>query len=485
MNLLDKISRIYHIWSPHKDNLIPLYRGLFNLFRQHIQNGDLPSGFYVPSTRVLSKELGISRSTVNRVYELLIFEGLLESKIGKGYQIPKKVVDQSASSSDKLILTDQLSEVAHSFLNLPSNVESQNISSLSFRPGVPPLDIFPIRKWMSITQKYWKEIQYSSLNYKPTSGIHPLKETLSNYLRVDRNIHCDPEQIIVVSGSLQSLYLIANALINPTNSVQIENPSFQNVNSVFNGMRANLLPIEIDEFGAKIPDYVASNLKLTHLTPSCQYPLGIEMSLQRKLEWIEFAKNTNTFLVENDYEHEIVHYKRDIPTLFQLDTHKNTIYLATFNRILHPSIRIGYMVIPSRLVPAMEALMNHSHRFVSPATQFVLNEFIQLSYLQMHVKSVVQNATERKSAFIKTAKTLFPEWNVQETSALHLLVKLALDSSQSDITLSNKLLENEIVTHSLSNLYLNTPVEKGLILGYSSTPASVIQQKLNKWHAII
>lgn len=493
MGVLERISHIWFQERVESETSPPLYRELYELLKLNIENGNLPRGNYLASSRELAVALKLSRSTVNRAYELLVFDGLVSAQLGKGYIIDHQVQEFQRGFNGSEFNNDQLSEVAQSFLKV---VEADNHEAtdsdglaLAFRPGVPPVDIFPVRRWMSLTQKYWKDIQFSSLNYKATSGVQSLKETIANYLRIDRNMNCHPDQIIVVSGSLQSLYLIANTLINPGDKVFLENPTFQNVVSIFKGMRANLGALNLDADGAQVPCEQENNStpKLAHLTPSCHFPLGMEMSDNRKKEWVDFACTHNCYLIENDYEHEIVHYKREKSTLFSLDTSNRTIYLSTFNRLLHPSIRIGYMVVPFDLLPAIEALMNHSHRFVPPSIQMVLNEFIKQSFLQIHIKNVWQVSNERRKAFLGSAKEFLPDWQFDQTNALHILGKTNFQCHKpgsiklEDDAISRTLREHNIVSQSLSSLYFEGPIEEGLILGYSSVSPSVISQKIQQW----
>lgn len=490
------LNRISKIWFQERSDLetkLPLYRELYELLKLNIENGNLPRGNYLTSSRELAEALKLSRSTVNRAYELLVFDGLVTAELGKGYIVEHQVQELHRNFNGSEFENNRLSDVAQSFLKV---VQAENHGAgesdglaLAFRPGVPPVDVFPVRRWMSLTQKYWKEIQFSSLNYKPTSGVQSLKETIANYLRIDRNIQCYPEQVIVVSGSLQSLYLIANTLVNPGDLVFAENPTFENVVSIFKGMRADLSALELDESGAVVPriNNLSKNPKLVHLTPSCHFPLGMEMTDNRKKEWIDFARNHKCYLIENDYEHEMVHYKREKTTLHSLDTSKRTIYLSTFNRLLHPSIRIGYMVVPFDLLPAVEALMNHSHRFVPPSIQMVLNEFIKQSFLQIHMKNVWQISNERKKAFLASAKEFLPHWQFEQTQALHILGSSNFQSMKagseisSDILVSRRLREHNIISQSLSSLYFDRTTKEGLILGYSSVPPSVITQKIQQW----
>ena len=304
----------------------------------------------------------------------------------------------------------ELSETGKSFLKNIHLINSTDDKSVAFRPGLPPLDIFPVNQWKNLSNIYWRYIKTSALSYSPSSGIDQLKRNIASYLNLSRNIKCDAKQVIIVSGSLQSLYLLGNVLINPGDGVAMENPTFPNVYSIFKGLRGTIHGIPVDGDGIQVTDMESAEInksKLVHVTPSCHYPTGVRMSMKRRGEILNWASRNNAFIIENDYEHEVHNYKDSVPSLFSLDKEQRTIYLSTFNRLMHPSIRIGYMVLPPFLINAVEALLKHSHRFVPPVTQVVLNSFIENKRLYPHVKHVVEVAEERKEIFTERFENYF------------------------------------------------------------------------------
>ena len=469
-----------------KKKSLRLYQRLYNLLKVLIINTDLPEGTVLPATRILAEKLDLSRTTVNRAYELLRLEGYVESHQGSGHVV-KSIHDDETPLLDTNLEKKNypsLSEVGESFLSKVTLINSTDDKSIAFRPGLPPLDIFPVNHWKNLSNHYWRYIKSSALSYSPASGIDQLKKNIANYLNLTRGIKCDYRQIIIVSGSLQSLYLIGSVLLNPSDGISIENPTFPNVNSIFKGLRAQLNPISIDQNGLVVNELKEAHhlqSKLLHCTPSCQYPMGVQMSIERRKELIKWAQKNGKFIIENDYEHEVHNHKNHIPSIFSLDKSEHTIYLSTFNRILHPSIRLGYMVLPPYLLDPIEALLKHSHRFVPPSIQVVLNQFIEKKLLHTHVKKVIDVAHEREELFKAVFNNAFNEKikiTENQTHSLHLLAELPKNVDDREIV--QLFSKNNIITHPYSKCFIDDEKKAGFILGYSSVREPVIKQKINQ-----
>jgi len=469
-----------------KKKSLRLYQRLYNLLKVLIINTDLPEGTTLPPTRLLAERLDLSRTTVNRAYELLRLEGYVDSHQGSGHVV-KSIHNEDAplldTNSEKKNYPS-ISDVGESFLSKVTLINSTDDKSIAFRPGLPPLDIFPVNNWKNLSNHYWRYIKSSALSYSPASGIDQLKKNIANYLNLTRGIKCDYRQIIIVSGSLQSLYLIGTVLINPSDGISIENPTFPNVNSIFKGLRAQLNPVSIDQNGLVVDELIKdnhSNSKLLHCTPSCQYPTGVQMSLERRKELIKWAQENGTFIIENDYEHEIHNHQAHIPSIYSLDKSEHTIYLSTFNRLLHPSIRLGYMVLPPYLLDPIEALLKHSHRFVPPSIQVVLNQFIEKKYLHTHVKKVIDVARDREELFKTEFNNAFDgqvSLIENQTHSLHLLAELPENMDDREVV--KLFAKNNIITHPYSKCFTDDEKKSGFILGYSSVREPVIKQKVNQ-----
>lgn len=475
------INQIREEFLKEKPNPRGIYFSLYESVRKLIEGKSLPGQTLLPPTRHLAESLNLSRSTVVKAYNLLAENQLIVPRQGSGF----KVKTQSENPVPQVVGQFQYPEISESgkaFLQNSQSLTSSHEEGLAFTPGLPPVDIFPIHQWQKLTNLYWRTIRSADLNYSVSSGIGSLKKSIADYLLLSRRIHCTPEQVIVVSGSLQSLFLLGTVLIDRGDSVYVENPTFPNVISIFKSLQARIEPVGLDEEGILVEQMEGEKkekVKLVHVTPSNQYPLGGKMSRNRRMELIRWASENQSYIIENDYEHEINNRKDPEEAIFSLDTECRTIYLSTFNRILHPSIRLGYMVVPHHLLPAVKALQSHSHRFVPQSIQVVMTEFINQGLMYKHIRLAIEEASDRKQAFEQQFCKLMPEKVTlapMQTPSFHLVAYLPDEADDQQICA--RLEKKSVFTHPLSKCYLGSPARKGLILGYSSVNKAFMTQVL-------
>lgn len=487
MVAMNRISISFQRQSKKKTKIkyILLYRAI----KECILKIELPYQSILPATRTLAVELGLSRTTVVKAYELLCLEKLLTSKKGSSYAvnfIKDKTVIFTLNKSINENAYPEISERGHSFLENITLLNKESEKGIAFRPGLPPLDIFPVNQWKSLLNTYWRNIKTSGLSNAPSSGLNPLKVNICNYLNISRNILCDPEQLIIVSGSLQALYLISNALINKGDTVILENPTFPNVHSIFKSMQANIVPIPLDDEGISMQEINQHNTicpKLLHVTPSNHYPLSVKMSLKRRKELISWASQNKAMIIENDYENEVNSQSGVVPSVFSLDTEDRTVYLGTFNRLMHPTIRLSYMIVPKFLIKTIEAIQGHSYKFVDPSIQIVMSQFIENNYLYKHLLKINSVAQEREALFMKHFKDGTQKMSIEKKStfSLHLVANFNEEiTPKKEASIVQLLLQQNIVAHSLSGSYIGDNKKTGLILGYSSVRPATIQQKVSQ-----
>lgn len=463
------------------------YLDLYKAIKTCIARQAIPPNWRLPSTRQLSGHLGISRTTVNTAYELLLLEKIITAKAGSGYR-----VHSAESAQIELPVPAEPAENKYPEFSALGNSVLANISLLNrapdvgiaFKPGLPPIDIFPINRWKNLLNSYWRHIRSSDLSYGQSTATQHLRQQICDYLYISRSIRVHPEQVVVVSGSLQSLYFIASALIDPGDKVVMENPTFPNVHSVFRSFRAEIHAIDPDEEGIRLSgEHNLRNIrpKLIHVTPSDHYPLGMKMSLEQRMELLRQASACQALIIENDYEHEVANAQIGLPTLFSLDKEQRTIYLGTFNRLLYPSIRLGFMLLPPHLVEVMKAFEEHSYRFVSPSLQMVMGQFIERNYLYQHLKNLQEVAAERLKVFTHTFEQQVHSLKLLQTHyhSLHV-VALFKESGRidSETRLVQELAKKEISAFPLSKCYISEEKQCGLILGYSTVRPNTIKQKL-------
>jgi len=468
----------------NRDSKKLLYQTIYEAIKGGIVNGSIPKDSQLPPTRKLANELGVSRSTIVTVYDLLRLERLVESRGGAGFKVIYENYTRIFNEPKDELLEGELSEMAKSFYKNVHRVNILDPGQSAFRPGLPPVDLFPINTWKKLVNQFWQLVRARDLSYYPENGIESLRSTIADYLRLTRGIVCHKDQIMIVGGSLQSLYLIGSLLLNPGDSVLLENPTFPNVHSLFSGLRADITGVPVDPEGMNLDhlnDRVLKDAKLIHITPSSHYPLGMQMSYDRRKRICQLAAKNNLFIIENDYEHEVNGMQIGLKTLYAEDVNNRTFYLGTFNRILHPSVRLGYMVVPEKMVAPIRAIARHSHLMVSPSTQMVIDEFIQKDYLHMHVRKVKHVAQERKEIFEKhmsRIKSLALNESSANAPSLHNLYKLS--NSIPDKKAIDQMSERNVTAHQLSKCFVSDKKEQGLIFGYSCTPHASIPAKIDE-----
>jgi len=452
------------------DNKISIYLNLYESIKKAIINGVFHEGFKLPSTRMLSQDLDISRSTVVKAYDLLALEKYTNSYQGSGHyvttqtKIPSNVVTGVIQKGKY----PKISKLGSSFKKNIKIINSSSNTGIAFRPGLPPLDIFPFQQWKNLSNNYWKTIKSSELTYSSTIGLESLRNSISNYLKIYRNIDCDPNQIIITTGSLHSLYLIGSSLVDKNDEVILENPIYPNAYNLFSSLKANIHAAPLDDEGVNINSVTAKKPKLVYTTPSNQYPSGIKMSLNRRLELLKWAAKKNALIIEDDYDHEFSNWENPIASMLSLDNQDRVIYLGTFNKLLHPSIRMGYMVVPRYLLDTVSSIYQQSSRFVPHAQQKILGAFIEKDYLNKHLRNVIQVSIERKKIFNSSFKLNFENEILLDSNNTGLHIIGSLKKGIKDKQLTAYFKKKNIIAHPLSNYFIGDIKENGLVMGYSS-----------------
>tara|TARA_B100001996_G_scaffold100996_1_gene75707 strand:- start:3323 stop:4753 length:1431 start_codon:yes stop_codon:yes gene_type:complete len=454
----------------------PLYKFYSNEIKKIILDSRIIENQKLPPTRILSKDLNISRSTALRIYDILLFEGLISSKKGSGYYVIYKT---SKNQEKKIVNKHQYPKLSKKSELFKKNkyLSTDNFSKtgVAFRPGLPPLDIFPVNKWKNISNTYWRISKPSDLSYAPPEGLDRLRINISNYLRVYRNIRCDYNQIIITSGSLHSLYLISNAILDSGDKIGMENPTFPRAFNLFKSLKAKIIPCEIDDEGILL-NKLKTKVKFIYTTPSNQYPSGVKMSINRRNELLKWVSKNNSIIIEDDYDHEFSNIKDPIPSLFSLDNEERVVYLGTFNKLLHPSLRMGYIIVPKFMSQSIISIYEQSFRFVPSSTQEIMSTFIEKDYLNKHVRNVLEIASKRKEIFIsRTKEHLLID--KKKNNGLHLIANFY--KKNNDIRIFKSLLKENVVAYPLSNYYITRKKSNGLVMGYCSVNTKVLKEKTN------
>lgn len=471
----------------------PLYLQVYKGIRRGVLTGRLKPGTKLPSTRNLADELKVSRNTIVQAYEQLMAEGYLEGRLGWGTFIAASVPDELLAvhgSAERQLqhagttAANSISAYARRALEQePLGVRPNAKLRIDFRYGAANVEDFPAEEWRAITARHLRVIDHSSLNYSEPAGHTPLREAIVDYVREHRGIHCQTRDVIVVNGSQQALDIVARALINPGDRVLMETPTYPGARVVFQATGAKIYYVRVDNSGLDVEKVLRlqHRMKLAYTTPSHQFPTGGTMPLPRRLSFLQWAHDSGTYVLEDDYDSEYRYEGRPIEAIAALDTYGQVIYSGTFSKILAPSLRIGYLISPPALTDVLIRVKSITDRHVPLLGQQVLATFIKSGQFERHMRRSRARNDSRRKALLKALHAAFGEKaSVQgENAGLHVAVWFReLPPSEID-TIVAKAAQKGIGVYSIAPLYQGALPSAGLLLGYSSLDEYEITAGIN------
>ena len=471
-------------------NKTPMYRQLYEWFRRAILNGQLRPGQRVPSTRNLAAELGISRIPVSSAYEQLHAEGYLETFVGAGTCVARSIPDDALkpSGSDlrgtsrptaKSQVSRKISRRVTSIL-LPPQSWLDNLGA--FRVSLPALEHFPAGVWSSLMHRHLRKQTRRLMAYNDAMGYLPFREAIAEYLGTVRAVRCEPSQILVTTGSQQGLQLSAHVLLDANDRAWIEEPGYHGARNALLMAGARLVAVPVDREGLDVKEGIRREPKAhaVYITPSHQYPLGMTMSATRRMLLLNWAARSGAWIIEDDYDSEYRFGERPIASLQSLDARARVIYVGTFNKVMFPALRLGYLVVPKDLVPAFSSARDATDVFSSTLYQAVMTDFIREGHFARHIRRMRILYMQRRKALVETiAKQLAEKLEVIGAEAGMHLVAL-LSRGVSDVAVARKAAQLGISAMPLSACYSKSPVRGGLILGYGGTDAHQINDGIRK-----
>ena len=469
---------------------VPIYRQIEDFLRKMILGGTLLPSQKLPSTRELALELGVSRITIKSVYEQLISEGYVQGQTGAGTFVSKGLdsetpVVPSIQITEKEYLDGNFSQTAE-HISL-SQASTRYGSIMPFRPGVPALDKFPIKKWSKYISRATTKSDLANLSYGGLLGSKKLRTSIAHHLADSRGMKVNPEQILITSGAQQAFVLISYVLMNKNDSIWYENPGHIAGRDVMKIAGGHVSPVPIDNEGLNLP-YAILNFpkpKLIFTTPSHQQPLGITMSLTRRLALLKYAAKNDSWVIEDDYDSEFRYRGRPLPALAALDNVGRVLYVGTFSKSLFPSVRIGYVVLPEMLMDAFAKTRNILGQTSSAITEEALSNFMDDGAFAEHIRKMRRLYRDRRDILIKALQEyccniLVPQ---QTDAGMHIIADLK--NGMTDRFAHSKLLNSDIDSLPLS-IYYDGPVErKALVLGFSGIQKSLIPTLVNEMSRVL
>jgi GntR family transcriptional regulator/MocR family aminotransferase len=454
-----------------------LYRGL----RAAILDGRLAPCTRLPSTRALAREMRVSRNVVVDAFEQLSGEGYIEGRIGSGTYVAETLPELAVASAHSRGVTPpprrdlRLSQHARDVLSLhplpaPGLPRRQGLP-YDFRYGQPALEDFPYATWAKLVARCARRMSTRSMTYGRVRGFAPLCEAIVDHLRRARGVRAVSEQVIIVSGTQQAIDLISRMLLDRGDRVVVEEPCYQAARQIFLGLGAQLLPIPVDTAGLDVMMLPRSSpVRLAYVTPSHQFPLGGVLPLDRRVEILRWADHSGAYVLEDDYDGEFHYRIQPVEALQGLDRAGRVLYVGSFSKVLFPSLRIAYLVVPEELVPAVTALKFLMDCGAPRFQQEVLAEFIAEGHFERHLRRMrVLYAARRRIMLDALAQALGDRIDVIGAEAgLHIVVYLRGLGPEAVPELVKRAAAGGVGIYPMAPYYMIPPRRAGLILGYAS-----------------
>ena len=481
-----------------------LTRQLYEALRQRVLDGRLVSGTRLPATRDLAAALSISRNSVVRAYDQLYAEGFIESRVGDGTYVAQLPMAKKLSTKVSTGLSTGLSPgLSTKWANLPEDLDDEVIHSAglarvkdhhlpqppvgpprAFRVGVPAFDLFPFEVWAKLNGAFWRKPDLEQLCYGDPAGDGRLRGLIAAYLRSSRGMQCTAEQIVITSGAQQAISLCAQLLVEPGDGVAVENPGYRAAGHAFAlaGGRLHGVPVDGEGMDCQVLSTL-NDCRVAYVTPSHQYPLGVVMSLARRLELLAWAERSGGWIVEDDYDGEYRYSGAPLSPLAALDRSGRVLYVGTFGKVAFPALRLGYLVLPPGLVQAFTRRRAVDVRHSEVSTQAVMAEFMAAGHFQRHIRRMRRAALSRRNALLAGWPDGLPGVGPLPSVAAGLHMTVRVESLAREQVLLAQAHAAGVEINGLSSYWLagaSPPADQraGLVMGFAAVPEADIAQAL-------
>jgi len=465
----------------------PLHRQIYDGYRTAIVDGSLRPGQRIPSTRMLASEIGVSRLPVLNAYAQLLAEGYFESRVGAGTVVSGSLPDQFTSSAPtgaRLAATPSGSRpIARRSSILPRFERAPWLQGWgAFSVGQVAFDQFPLQVWSNLVARRCRNMDAKSFHYGDQMGFKPLREVIASYLRTARSLHCDAEQVMIVNGSQQALEISARVLLDPSSPVWVEEPGYRLAQDAFALNGCHLVPVPVDKEGLDVAAGIkrCRKARAALVTPSHQFPLGVTMSASRRFQLLDWAQNTGSWIIEDDYDSEYRYESLPIASLQGLGANARVIYVGTFSKVLFPSLRLGYVVIPSDLVDRFLAIRRAMDLGPPSSYQEVLADFISEGHFARHIRRMRALYRERRRTLVASISNELGSMVEVLGSEAGMHLAVTLPNRSRDLKIAERAARQNLWLWPLSPSYLGEVSRPGFILGFGSTAVEEIPRAVRK-----
>ncbi|QLF70515.1 PLP-dependent aminotransferase family protein [Peteryoungia desertarenae] len=441
---------------------VALYRAL----RQMIETGQLGPGAKLPTTRDIARRFGMSRGAAVAAYDMLVAEGFAEARVGAGTYVAEAV----PLIRPQLTAQAQMRAGKGAERVLEPGDDGDDVVPLPGMLGCSTADETTLRIFRTLMNRSLMQPTRRHFQYNDPAGSHALRVEIAAYLKTARGVLCRPDQIIMTAGTQQGLDLAVRTLLSPGDPVWIEDPCYLAARELFQAAGLEVTPVPVDGEGINVEAGIAlrPDAKAVYVTPSHQYPLGVTLSMARRLSLIDWAQDAGAYIIEDDYDSEFRFAGPPLSALQGIDAQGRVIYVGTFSKTLLPGFRIGYLVAPDELCERMLTIRRLTDRFPSTLAEEALTEFLRDGHFSAHVKRARRRVKAARDALVAALQG-GPFAVTQPEQGLHLLAGLPDDAD--DRALARLALDSGFGPRALSPLYAREARRKGLVIGFSGFPA--------------
>jgi GntR family transcriptional regulator/MocR family aminotransferase len=454
---------------------------IYRQFRDAILDGRLAAGQTLPPSRELSRRLAVSRNTVGVAYDRLSGEGFIETRAGAGTY----VCDHSGApacpgpqpASQELRQHPRWS-IPPPRWNAVGRPPARATTTYDFRVGVPDVTLFPFETWRRFVSRELRLSAMRTAAYGESAGHEGLRSAIARHVGVSRGVKADADAVIVTSGAQQAIDLIARGLLEPGDRVAVEEPGYPPPRLLMHSLGARVIPVRVDGQGLVVED-LPDDTRLIYVSPAHQFPLGMPMSLPRRIELLAWAGQHDAAIIEDDYDSEFRFGGRPIETLSALDTQGRVLYVGTFSKTMLPAIRLGFVIAPKSVRRALRLAKYVSDLHSPLATQAALAHFIDEGLLARHIRKM---RTEYMSRHERVLQVLAGQGDwlrpIESAAGMHLTALLPRGRHRSPGDVLERTDGSGVAVNSLAAFYAADATESGLVLGYGAIPLHQIEDGL-------
>jgi len=467
-----------------------LQRQVHGAVRRAILDGVLPPGARLPSSRALAEDLRVSRTTTLLAYEQLIAEGYLETRRASGTFVADELPDDlprpwspprpSPSGHPRVSRRGALLAAT------PAPARRLSGPPRAFRLGVPALDRFPLRLWSRLIRRRMRSMTPGPLGYSDSAGHPDLRKAIADHVRVARGTSCAADQVFVVAGAQRGLQMIFSSLLDPGDRVWLEEPGYPGARSALTQAGARIVPVPVDGQGLDVAAATrhAPDARMAYVTPSNQFPLGVPMSLMRRLALLKWAARAGAWIVEDDYDSEFRYATRPLQCLHGLDGDGRVLYVGTFAKSVFPAMRLGFVIVPGDLVQHFHAVRRAADLHPPLLEQMVLADFIREGHYATHLRRMRSAYRERLGA-VEAAAREYGEGALRLRpiqTGLHAVADL---DDVDEERVCEEARERGIEVAPLGTYYMGRHPASGLVLGFGSTSPDTLRRGMEQLAAAI